>query len=117
MNYTILLARVQSLAHAALALVPGIAAGLLVFGLFCLTAAVVRSAVARTSRLRAVTPALALVLGRIASGLIAILGVLVGTAIAFPSINASDLFSVLGIGGVAIGFAFRDILQNLLAGI
>jgi small-conductance mechanosensitive channel len=46
-----------------------------------------------------------------------LLGIFVGAAIAFPSISAADLFSVLGIGGVAIGFAFRDILQNLLAGI
>ena len=40
-----------------------------------------------------------------------------GAAIAFPSISAADLFSVLGVGGVAFVFAFRDILQNLLAGI
>lgn len=29
----------------------------------------------------------------------------------------ANLFSALGIGGVAIGFAFKDIFQNLLAGI
>jgi small conductance mechanosensitive channel len=32
-------------------------------------------------------------------------------------VSAADLFNLLGIGGVAIGFAFRDVLQNLLAGI
>ncbi|MFC7543286.1 mechanosensitive ion channel family protein [Siccirubricoccus deserti] len=31
--------------------------------------------------------------------------------------SAADLFNLLGIGGVAIGFAFRDVLQNLLAGV
>ena len=56
-------------------------------------------------------------LGRIGSGLHLLLGGLVAAAIAFPSVNAADLFGVLGIGGVAIGFAFRDILQNALAGI
>lgn len=45
------------------------------------------------------------------------LGVLVGLTIVFPSIRPADLFGLPGIGGVAIGFAFRDILQNLLAGI
>lgn len=30
---------------------------------------------------------------------------------------AADLFNLLGIGGVANGFPFRDVLQNLLAGI
>jgi small-conductance mechanosensitive channel len=34
-----------------------------------------------------------------------------------PSFQASDLIKVLGIGSVAIGFAFQNILQNFLAGI
>ena len=34
-----------------------------------------------------------------------------------PSFTASDLIKTLGIGGVAIGFAFQNILQNFLAGI
>jgi small-conductance mechanosensitive channel len=42
---------------------------------------------------------------------------LIAASVAFPSVSASDLFNLLGIGGVAIGFAFRDVLQNLLAGI
>ena len=42
---------------------------------------------------------------------------LVAAAIACPSVSVADLFNLLGIGGVAIGFAFRDVLQNLLAGI
>ena len=42
---------------------------------------------------------------------------LVAASVAFPSVSAADLFNLLGIGGVAIGFAFRDVLQNLLAGI
>ena len=38
------------------------------------------------------------------------------SAIVFPSVKPSDILGTLGIGSVAIGFAFRDILQNLLAG-
>jgi small-conductance mechanosensitive channel len=34
-----------------------------------------------------------------------------------PTFKAGDLVQLLGISGVAIGFAFRDILQNFLAGI
>jgi small conductance mechanosensitive channel len=34
-----------------------------------------------------------------------------------PSFQAADLIKVLGIGSVAIGFAFQNILQNFLAGI
>ena len=34
-----------------------------------------------------------------------------------PSFTASDLIKMLGIGSVAIGFAFQNILQNFLAGV
>ncbi len=37
--------------------------------------------------------------------------------IALPSFQPGQLVSLLGISSVAIGFAFRDILQNFLAGI
>ncbi len=49
-------------------------------------------------------------------GTIAI-GVLIALSIALPSFRASDLIQVLGIGSVAIGFAFRDIFQNFFAGL
>jgi small conductance mechanosensitive channel len=109
--------RLDDLARGALALLPGLVFGLIVFGIFLLLARGVRAGVMRATRLRAHSPGLGLVLGRIAWGLAMLLGVLVAATVAFPSINAADLFSVLGIGGVAVGFAFRDILQNLLAGI
>ena len=58
-----------------------------------------------------------LVLGRLAEGGIMLLGVLVALVIALPSFQPAQLIQLLGISGVAIGFAFRDILQNFLAGI
>jgi small-conductance mechanosensitive channel len=60
---------------------------------------------------------LALVLGRLAEGGLMLLGVLVALVIAVPSFKPAQLIQILGISGVAIGFAFRDILQNFLAGI
>ena len=45
------------------------------------------------------------------------LALLIAVTIAFPTMTPGRLISVLGIGGVAIGFAFKDIFQNLLAGI
>lgn len=46
-----------------------------------------------------------------------LLGLLVGVTIAFPTFTPADLIGALGITGIAIGFAFRDILENFLAGI
>lgn len=46
-----------------------------------------------------------------------ILGLLVATVIAFPGMTPSKALTVLGLGSVAIGFAFKDIFENFFAGI
>jgi small-conductance mechanosensitive channel len=56
-------------------------------------------------------------MGSVATAVVMTVFVLIAAAIVFPSVSPSDIFSMLGIGSVAFGFAFRDILQNLLAGI
>ena len=60
---------------------------------------------------------LALVFARLTGGLTILFGLLVAISIVAPSFQASDLIKILGIGGVAIGFAFQNILQNFLAGL
>lgn len=45
------------------------------------------------------------------------LGILIAMTIVFPSVRPVDLLAGLGVGSVAIGFAFKDILQNWLAGL
>jgi small-conductance mechanosensitive channel len=44
-------------------------------------------------------------------------GCLVVATIIFPSISPANLLSTLGIGSIAIGFAFKDILQNWVSGL
>jgi small-conductance mechanosensitive channel len=46
-----------------------------------------------------------------------VVGTLVAVAAAFPGFTPGNLISALGIGGIAIGFAFKDIFENFLAGI
>jgi small conductance mechanosensitive channel len=60
---------------------------------------------------------LGVVLGSLIKTVILILAVLFAAAIIFPSVKPADILATLGIGSVAIGFAFKDILQNLLAGL
>jgi small conductance mechanosensitive channel len=62
-------------------------------------------------------PDLGGVLGSLLFGAIMILAFMFAAAIVFPTVHPGDIISALGIGSVAIGFAFKDILQNLLAGI
>ncbi|KQQ45031.1 hypothetical protein ASF58_20120 [Methylobacterium sp. Leaf125] len=111
------LGRLEGLGRSAAALLPGLAVALVLFGLGLLVARGVRAAVRRAATLREASPGSAAVLGRIAGGMTILVSFLVAASVAFPSVSAADLFNLLGIGGVAIGFAFRDVLQNLLAGI
>lgn len=60
---------------------------------------------------------LVLVLNRVGSTFIVFFGFLIALVIAIPGFSPGQLMSALGIGSVAIGFAFKDIFQNLLSGI
>ena len=44
-------------------------------------------------------------------------GILLACVLAFPGFELGDIIATLGIGSVAIGFAFQDIFKNFLAGI
>ncbi|MGF1475320.1 MAG: mechanosensitive ion channel family protein [Geminicoccaceae bacterium] len=68
----------------------------------------------RGSRLR---PSLIELSQNLASILVWLVGILVAATIAFPEMSPTDLLAALGIGSVAIGFAFKDIFENFLAGI
>ena len=96
---------------------PNIIFGLVVFVLFLLLAKGVRSLVRRITRGRSSNHNLPLLLSRLAYVAMLILGVLVTVTIVLPGFTPASLISALGVGGIAIGFAFKDIFQNFLAGI
>lgn len=60
---------------------------------------------------------LGLILGNLFRWTCLLLGLLISLSIIIPSFQARNLIELLGIGTVAVGFAFRDILQNFFAGI
>ncbi len=45
------------------------------------------------------------------------MGILLACVLAFPGFELGDIIATLGVGSVAIGFAFQDIFKNFLAGI
>lgn len=57
------------------------------------------------------------VLGSFVFWAIILFGFLVVITIVLPSMQPVDIFTSLGIGSVAIGFAFKDVLQNWFAGL
>jgi small-conductance mechanosensitive channel len=56
-------------------------------------------------------------LASITFGAVMLLALMIAAAIVFPSVKPEDIMATLGIGSVAVGFAFKDILQNLFAGL
>lgn len=96
---------------------PNIVFGLVVFVGFMLLARGVRALVQRVTRGKSSSHGLALLLSRLAYVAMLILGVLITATVVLPGFTPASLVSALGVGGIAIGFAFKDIFQNFLAGI
>lgn len=109
--------KVQGMINGAIALLPNLVLALVVFAIFFVVAGVVRNLVRRLTRDRRHARNLGLILGRLAQWTIILVGLFISLSIIIPTLRAGDLVQLLGISGVAIGFAFRDILQNFLAGI
>ncbi len=92
-------------------LILGIVVFLLFYGLSSLVSRVIHGAT------RKYRPSLGVVFARLAGAATILLGFLVAFSVVAPSFQAADLIKILGISGVAIGFAFQNILQNFLAGL
>lgn len=97
-------------------LLPNIGVALVVLVVFWIVARLVAGGIRSAARRRD-RENLGEVGGTLAKWALVIAGVMLGITIVAPSIRPADLIAGLGIGSVAIGFAFKDILQNMLAGI
>lgn len=69
----------------------------------------------RLARLR--TASFGSVFSRLVQTGIVIVGLFAAVALVFPTVNAATALGSLGVLSIAAGFAFQDILSNLLAGI
>lgn len=98
--------------------VPYICIALVIFIIFWLLTKLFKLFIRKTLENRTYTRQnLVLVLNRVGSTFIIFFGFLIALVIAIPGFTPSQLIGALGIGSVAIGFAFKDIFQNLLSGI
>jgi small-conductance mechanosensitive channel len=115
--WTPLLDKLESLARTSLRMLPLLGVALVLFLVVYLVAKLVRRLVQRASARLGRHRNVGLVLGRLAQSVLVFLGLLVAVTVVFPSFRVANLVQLLGITSVAVGFAFRDILQNFLAGI
>jgi len=109
--------KIQGMIDGLVVLLPNTILAIIVFIVFFFAARWLKMLVKRLTRRHRQARNLGMVLGRLAQGAVILVGLFVALSIVVPTFKAGDLVQLLGISGVAIGFAFRDILQNFLAGI
>ena len=108
--------RVDAWVDTAVRMVPNLVVAIVLVLLAWGVGAVAKRVVYRMSD-RAERHDLGLVLGGFVKGGIILAGAALAMTVLAPSLGIGDLVASLGIGSVAIGFAFKDILQNWLAGL
>ena len=106
-----------SIVNAGISLLPNLIIATVIFVVFLILAAASKSLTRRLALKRRTHQGVTLLISRLVQTSIVILGFLIAFSVVAPSFHASDLIKMLGIGSVAIGFAFQNILQNFLAGI
>jgi small conductance mechanosensitive channel len=108
---------ITNMAEGLIAALPDLVLAFIIFIIFYFVAKRIRLLVIQMTQKQHRAKYLGLLLGKMAQTSVIIAGLLVTMTVLFPSFRPGDLIQLLGIGGVAIGFAFHDIFQNFLAGI
>ena len=106
---------IDSWLDGAIALAPAMGVAILFFLLGWLITSFVRGVVVSRFKKRGRND-LGLMIGGLIKGAGLVGFGLIALSIVVPTVRPGDLIAGLGIGSVAIGFAFKDILQNWLAG-
>jgi small-conductance mechanosensitive channel len=96
---------------------PRLGVALAILLLTWLVARLLRGGVARVGRRARLRPNLVEVLQMVAGTGAWFAGGLVALTVAFPTITPGRALTTLGLGSVAIGFAFKDTFENFLAGL
>ena len=93
------------------------AAGLSLLTFFCfyLTAKILQKIAERVGRSQHIDEDLAIFLGRVVKTSVMVLGLV--TALSALGVDVSALVAGLGLTGFALGFALKDVISNVLAGI
>ncbi len=97
---------------------PYIIVGVLIYVLFLILSKLLKKGINNIARRSdSINDNLASLISRILGTLITVFGFLAACVIIIPSFTPGDIIAGLGISTVAIGFAFKDILQNYFAGL
>jgi len=109
--------QLRDYATALVAALPRIAAAIILVVLTWLAVLASRWIIRRVAHRAHMRRNLREVLMMLSSIFIWLVGLLIACTIVFPSITPGRALTTLGLGSVAIGFAFKDVFENFLAGL
>ncbi|MDW4497049.1 mechanosensitive ion channel [Sulfitobacter sp. D35] len=113
----ILTNQLMSMARDAVALLPQIAVALAVIFVTWIFSKILRYVLRRALDRTRLRPSLKELFALLLNIFVWVLGVMIAAVIVFPNLTPASILAGLGIGSVAIGFAFKDVFENFLAGI
>lgn len=96
---------------------PKLALGLLIIVLTWIAAKIAGTVISRMLNRANLRESLVVLFVKIARIGVWILGLLIATMTVFPSFTPAEIITTLGLSSIAIGFAFKDIFENFIAGI
>ena len=113
----ILFQRLQEMAAGLIRLLPQLAIGLTVLLVTWIVAKFARRIADRLLAHTHVRGTLINLAETLINVLIWIVGLMIASSIVLPGVTPANLLAVVGLGSVAVGFAFKDIFENFLAGV
>ena len=115
-NPTLIFDKIDAWLDGFFKLLPNIGVAIVIFVIFWFVSKLVAALIRRAAKDKD-RPSLAEVGSTLVRWTIVIIGSMLAVTIVAPTLTPSDLIAGLGVSPVAISFAFKDILQNMLAGI
>lgn len=112
----VILDRLNSLWVGTLEQLPNFALALAVLLITWIVAVVVGRVVMNVLEKSKLRRSLAVFFRKVSTAAVWIVGIVAAAVIVFPSVTPAKMLSVLGLGSVAIGFAFKDVFENFIAG-
>lgn len=96
---------------------PTLVMALVVFIGFLIAARIAKSLAQRAAQRAFDDKSLENLAGTIVRIAVLVVGIFCAAGVLFPGLSAGNLVGVLGLSSVAVGFAFKDIFENFLAGV
>lgn len=115
--FNILANRLQQMLTEFIRVLPQLAIAVVVLSLTWLVAKFARRITERLLRRTEVRGTLVNLFETITGVVIWVIGLMIASSIVLPGVTPANLLAVVGLGSVAVGFAFKDIFENFLAGI